>query len=245
MIRIFQALGRSFLDLFHPKMLMLLFLPPVGSLILWGALGYAFWDQLLIFSQFFGEKFLFIQDIPPWMMEWFSVTPSTVTTALAGILALLLILPLAFLTSMLITSVIAMPAVLAFVARKYPEVTKRGRGTFVASTRNMIVSSILYLVLWVISLPFWMIPGLGVALPLLLNGYLNYRLFSFDSLVDHATPRELQVLLGRKRIDFLLLGVMTAALVLIPPLFIILPIYSALCFSRYALLELRDLRSRN
>ncbi|MGZ5278844.1 MAG: EI24 domain-containing protein, partial [Pseudobdellovibrionaceae bacterium] len=155
MIRIFQALGRALLDLFHPKMLLLLFIPPVGSLILWGALGYVFWDQILIFSQFFGEKFLFVQEIPPWMMEWFSVTPSSVTTALAGILALLMILPLAILTSMLITSVVVMPVVLTFVAKKFPEIEKRGRGAFVLSTKNLIVSSIVYQVLWVLSLPLW------------------------------------------------------------------------------------------
>lgn len=245
MIRIFQALGRSVIDLFHYKMLLLLFLPPVGSLILWGALGFLFWDQLLVFSHFFGEKFLFIQAIPPWMTEWFSITPSSVTTALAGVLAILLILPLTILTSMLITSVVAMPVVLRFVEAQFPKLEKKGRGAFIASTKNMIVSSVIYLVLWVVSLPFWMIPGLGVALPLLLNGYLNYRLFAFDSLADFASPREIQVLLGRKRIDFLLLGVMTSALVLIPPMFLILPIYSALCFARYALLELQELRLKS
>jgi hypothetical protein len=242
MIRIFIALGRSFLDLFHWRMLLLLFLPPIGSLVLWGVLGYVFWAQLLAFSQFFGQKFLFIQDIPPWLMDWFSLTPASVTTALAGVLALLLILPLAVLTSMLITSIVAMPVVLRYVAGKFPNLEKRGRGAFVASTRNLIVSSVIYLVLWVLSLPFWMIPGLGVALPLLLNGYLNYRLFAFDSLADFASPREIKELLGRKRIDFLLLGVMISALFLIPPLFVILPIYSALCFARYALLELQEIR---
>jgi hypothetical protein len=242
MIRILQALGRSVLDIFHPKMLLLLFLPPLASLFLWSVLGYVFWDRLLVFSHFFGEKFLFIQDIPPWMMEWFSVTPSSVATALAGILALLLIMPLAILTSMLLTSVLAMPVVLKFVSSKYPDIAKKGQGALVASTKNLIVSSFVYLVLWVLSLPFWMIPGLGVALPLLLNGYLNYRLFAFDSLVEHASPGELKILLGHKRIDFLILGVVISSLVLIPPLFLILPIYSALCFSRYALLELQSLR---
>lgn len=244
MIRIFQALGRSLLDLFHYKMLLLLFVPPMLSLVLWGSLGYAFWDRLLVFSQFFGEKFLFVQDIPPWMMEWFSVTPSSVTTALAWVIAILLILPLVLLTSMLVTSVVVMPIVLTYVAGSFPNLEKKGRGAFVASTRNMIVSSLIYLGLWMISLPFWMIPGLGVALPLLLNGYLNYRLFAFDSLADFASPREMQVMLGRKRVDFMLLGVITSALVLLPPLFFILPIYSALCFARYALLELRESRVR-
>jgi CysZ protein len=225
-------------------MLMVLFVPPLISLVLWGVLGYLFWDQLLAFSQFFGEKFLFVQKIPPWMMEWFAVTPKSVTEALAAVLAILLILPMTILTSMLITSIVVMPIVLRYVARQFPKLEKRGHNAVVSSTKNLIFSSIIYLVLWVVSLPFWMIPGLGVALPLLLNGYLNYRLFAFDALADFATPREIQLLLGRKKVDFLLLGVMTSTLVLVPPLFFILPIYSSLSFARYALLELSELRTR-
>ncbi len=244
MIRIFQALLKSIVDLLHPRMLMLLLLPPLGALMLWGGIGYAFWDQLLVISQSFGEKFLFIQSIPPWVTEWFALTPGSVATALAGLIALLLIIPLTILTSMLITSIAVMPIVLAHIAQKFPELEKRGKNALIGSTRNMIVSSIVYLILWVCSLPLWMIPGLSIALPLFLNGYLNYRLFAYDSLADFASPREIQVLLGRKRIDFLILGVITSALVLVPPLFLILPIYSALCFARYALLELKDLRSR-
>jgi CysZ protein len=244
MIRIFQALLKSVLDLFHPRMLMLMLLPPLGALILWGSIGYIFWDQLLIFSQSFGERFLFSQSIPPWVTEWFALTPGSVATALASLIAFLLILPLTILTSMLITSVVVMPIVLGYIGGKFPELEKRGKNALVGSTKNMIISSVIYLVLWVCSLPLWMIPGLSIALPLFLNGYLNYRLFAFDSLADFASPREIQVLLGRKRIDFLILGVTTAALVLVPPLFLILPIYSSLCFARYAILELKDLRSR-
>jgi hypothetical protein len=46
-------------------------------------------------------------------------------------------------------------------------------------------------------------------------------------------------------VDFWLLGVITSALVLVPPLFLILPIYSALCFARYSLLELQDYRKKS
>jgi hypothetical protein len=242
MLRLFKALIRSLLDLFHPKMLLLLLVPPVLSLIVWGGLGFVFWDSLLTISQSIGEKFLFTQSIPPWMMEWFAVTPTSVATALAAVIAVLLILPMAVLTSMLITSVVAMPVVLAYVGKSFPGLEKRGSSVLVGSFKNLFKSSLIYLLLWLISLPFWMIPGLGVALPLLLNGYLNYRLFAYDALGDFASPRELKVLLNRKRVDFLLLGVITSALLLLPPLFLILPIYSALCFARYSLLELHDLR---
>ncbi|MEZ0390674.1 MAG: EI24 domain-containing protein [Pseudobdellovibrionaceae bacterium] len=244
MTRLLGAFFRSILDLFHPKMLLLLLVPPLLALFVWGGLGYVFWDELLAFSHSFASKFLFSQEMPRWMVEWFSLTPEAVATGIAVVMALLFLLPMIVLTSIGITSVVVMPIVLSYMQRYYPGLERRGKGILRASIRNLIKSSLIYIVLWVVSLPFWMIPGFSVALPLLLNGYLNYRLFVFDILAEYSTPREIQVIMNRKRVDFLLLGVLTSALFLIPPLFLILPIFSALCFARYTLLELQDLRAR-
>lgn len=244
MIRIFHILFKSFIDLFRPRFLVLLLLPPVAALLFWGGLAYYFWDQLLIFSQAFGGRFLFTQEIPAWALEWFSVTPEKVTTFLAGFMAVILILPLTFLTSMLVTSILVMPTVIKFLALSFPSLERKGSSLLVASTQNLIKSSVIYLSLWVLTLPLWAIPGMSIAVPLLLNGYLNYRLFVFDALGEYATLSEIQQLQKRKRVDFLLLGVIISLLVLFPPFFLILPIYGALCFTRYALLELQDLRKR-
>lgn len=241
-MNIVKALLRSLIDLFHPKMLLLLLVPPFVALLIWGGLGVLFWDQLLQFSHIFSQKFLFTQEIPAWMIEWFSVTPESVAKGLAIVVSILLILPMTILTSMLITSLVVMPVVLKYLQKFFPELQKRGSGVFVASIKNLIISSVIYIVLWVMSLPLWMIPGLSVALPLLLNGYLTYRIFVFDILSDYASLREIKVLSGRKRVDFMILGVIVSSMVLFPPLFFILPIYSALCFSRYTLLELQELR---
>lgn len=245
MIRMLHVLFRSFLDLFRPRMLMLLFLPPIAALLFWGLFAYFFWDQLLVFSQFFSQRFLFTQEIPPWLIEWFSVTPEGVATFLAGMMAIALVIPLTFLTSVLLTSVLVMPVVLQYMGKVLPEIEKKGSSMLIASTGNLIKASLIYLVLWVLTLPLWAIPGMSFAIPLLLNGYLNYRLFVFDSLGDYASPEEIQSLLRKKKIDFLLMGVIVSALLLFPPLFFIVPIYSALCFARLTLLELQEFRQEH
>lgn len=244
MTRIFQALFRSVLDLFHPRMLLLLFVPPLLSLAVWIGLGYAFWDSFLGFSQSFTEKYFFSQQAPTWMTDWVSLSPDSVATALTVGIAFLLLVPLVILSSMLITSVVAMPAVLAYMGKYFPGLEKRGSGVLIGSVGNLVKASVIYLGLWLVTLPLWVIPGLAVALPLLLNGFLNYRLFAYDSLGDYASPRELKLLLNRRRVDFLLLGVLLSALVLIPPFFLILPVYSSLCFARFSLLELQEFRKR-
>jgi CysZ protein len=222
-------------------MLLLLFLPPFVSLLLWLGLGFVFWDPFLQFAQDLASRFLVSYEIPSWLTTWFSFSNESVATVLAGVMAAIILLPMIFLTSLLITSVVVMPRAISYVRRSFPNVEMRGQGALRASFANLFRSSVIYLVLWFLSLPLWM-TGVGFAIPLFLNGYLNYRLFAFDALVDIASPTELRVIMRKKRIDYLLLGVLTAALVLVPPLFLILPIYTALCFTRYSFLTIQERR---
>lgn len=239
-----KALFHSFLDLFRPRILMLMFVPPVASILFWALMGYIFWGPILGFAAFFGEKFLFIQSIPPWMIDWFSITPDSVVTALAGILAILLIVPLAIITSLVMTSLLVMPVVISHVSKSFPGLEKRGSGVFRASVKNLVKSSIIYVILWVITLPLWMIPGVGFAVPIILNGYLNYRIFSYDALGEHASLDEIQALMKTKRVDFFLMGILVSAPMIVIFLYLILPVYGALAFTRLALTELQSLRQK-
>jgi hypothetical protein len=237
-----KTLGRAFLDLFRPKILMLLLLPPVIAFILWGGIAYLYWDQILRLAQSYSDRFLFSGDIPPWIIQWLNLSASTVATALAASIALLLIIPLALVSSFALTGILAMPVVLLTVGKDYSNLEKRGKISFSASMRNLVISSLVYLILWALSLPLWIVPGLGFALPLILNGYLNYRLFTFDALADYASKAEIEALLKEHRLDFLILGVVISIPLLFPPFYFILPVYSALTFTRYSLFKLENFR---
>ncbi len=56
-MNLIRTIFASFIDLFRPRILMLVLIPPLASLALWGVLGFLFWDQILKFSQIFAEKF--------------------------------------------------------------------------------------------------------------------------------------------------------------------------------------------
>ena len=241
-MNLIKSLLTSLVDLFRPRILLLVLVPPLGSILLWGLLGFLFWSQILGVAHIFAEKFLFAQQIPQWMIDWFSLTPATVALVLASGIAVLLIIPLAILTSVIVTSIFVMPVVIAQVGKSFPNLKKSGTGVFRASMSNMIKSSVIYLVLWGLTLPLWAVPGLGFAIPILLNGYLNYRLFVFDSLAEYATEKEIHEILKSKRIDFLLLGVITSMMIVFVVLYLILPVYTALCFTRLSLAELDEHR---
>lgn len=237
-----KTLGRAFLDLFRPKILMLLFVPPILSFILWGGVAYLYWDEILKIAQAYSDRFLFSGDIPTWVIQWLGLTSDSVATAVAAAIAVLLLIPLGLVTSFALTGILAMPVVLATVGRDYSNLEKKGKLKFSSSLKNLILSSLIYLIFWTLTLPLWLVPGLGFALPLLLNGYLNYRLFTYDALADYANRDEIEALLKKHRLDFLILGVILSIPLLFPPFFFILPIYSALVFTRYSLIKLERFR---
>jgi CysZ protein len=244
-VNLVKSLFTSLADLFHWRMLVLILVPPLIALTLWGILAWVFWDPMLTLTADLGNRWNLSNLIPEWFMQWFSLDAVQVVTAVAaGIALCLVILPLTFLTSQLIASVILMPFVIKHVHKNYPNLTKKdGQGLFRATIVNQIRSSIIYLFLWVLLFPLWVIPGMNFALPMILNGYLNFRLFAFDALSEHSTKDEIVKFMKLKRLDFLILGILTSALLLFPPLFLVVPLYTALCFTRFAMSELIQFRA--
>lgn len=245
MSNLIQSLLRALLDLFRPRVLLLVFVPPVVAFLFWGFVAFLFWAPLMTFGTWMSEHFLNVQQLPHWTLEWLPLTPQLVATSVAGIIVFLSVLPLAFLTTLILTSVIVMPVVIRILAKEYPHLEKKGGGVnaFVSNFRNLFKTAVIYMVLWLVTLPLWFLPGMSIAIPLVLNGYLNYRLFLFDALGEFGTMEEIKVLLKTRRTDFFLMGLLTSCVFLFPLSFLIGPVYTALAFTRMGFSELAKLRS--
>src|SRR3546814_7799616 len=63
-----------------------------------------------------------------------------------------------------------------------------------------------------------------------------------DAIVEHASPAERRILLERHNTGFWIIGLVCALLNLLPPAWIILPVYSGLVYAHYGLEALRRLR---
>lgn len=230
MKNLIQALSRSLLGLFHPKILLLMFVPPILALVFWGAVAFFAWPNLIATAA--------------WMISWAPEFVQSATGAIAVILAIGMVLPLAIVSVLVFTSVIAMPIIVPHVSNKYfPELAKNNTGAFSASLKNAIWTSAKYLVMWFLTMPLWFVPGLNIAVPLILNGYLNYKLFIYDALGNHASPLEIREVIQSKRAEFYVLGIITAVLVIVPVVFLIAPFYSGLAFTHMGLSELKDYRN--
>ncbi len=239
-----KAIGLSLRDMFRPQMLAILLLPALIAIIIWGAVGYLFWKPIMLWAETEGIRVLFLDRVPESIFQWFHLNPESIAMALSGMMLLAIMLPLIVISALVVTSVVATPVVLRFIAKKYyPDVKRSGAETLVSGVINVVKSILLYIFLWIITIPLWLVPGFQFLLPILLNTWLNYKVFSYDAMIEHATQEERKDIQKKSR-DYLLLLGLVASLMLFPPFFIIAPVFSALIFCHYSLMKIKAARSR-
>jgi len=236
---ILDALGRAFKSLLHPKMLVLTLWPMLLALLFWGGLFWWFWDtwvgDLTQLSQGYGVEDRLANWGFAWVAHWF------VTLMLFS-----LMLPAIYVTSLLFTAIFAMPMMLNFVAaRDYPELEKKYGGTFIGSVWSAVAAVLVFLILWVLTLPLWLIPFGALVVPTLLSAYLNQRLFVYDALTDHASQDEFEKIKERAQGRLFSMGALLGFVHYIPVLNFFTPIYIGLAFIHLSLGELQRLRANS
>ena len=136
-----------------------------------------------------------------------------------------------------------MPMVLRHLGGStYPDVARHGSMALGANLWNVTRSIGVFTVGYLLTMPLWLIPPLALVVPWLWWGWLTANLMRFDSLVEHAAPGERDQLIHADRRAYLLLGLAVALLNVIPPLFLVAPVLSALVFAHYSLSRLRQRR---
>ncbi|MDD3529556.1 MAG: EI24 domain-containing protein [Gallionellaceae bacterium] len=231
------ALQRAGRDLLTPRMLTLSLWPMLLALLAWGLLAW-----------------LFGAELKDWLTAWLATTPFDDLAArvgagwLAGYAALLILalvwLPAMYVTALMITSLALMPVIVAFVAaRDYPALERRRGGGFVGSVANGLVALVLYLAAWLVLLPVWLFAPFGILVSVLLNAWLNQRLFMYDALAEHASAAELKAQRHAGGGRLFALSTLLGLIHLVPVLNLVAPVYMALAFSHHALAALAASRA--
>lgn len=236
MASLFEILSRATADMTQPRVLTVMFLPMLAALALWGGL---FW--------WFGASWLaslegFVAAVP--VTEWVGpeIAGWLLGFATFALLAVAL-LPAIYVTALLITSLIFMPILVGVVAeRHYPALERRRGGSFVGSVGNGLGALIVYLAVWLITLPLWLLGPFGAAVSVLLNAWLNQRLFLYDALSEHADAGELASLRRDVGWPVYLLAALLGLLHFVPLINFFAPVYMGLAFTHHGLSELDRMR---
>jgi len=238
MALIFEILRRAASDLFLPRVLGVVLLPMLIALALWGGLFWVFGDGWIAgLTRLMGSA--------PWP-EWMGSSMATWLVAFGTFFLLaLLLFPAVYLTALLTTSLVLMPLLVNLVAgNRFPSLERRRGGGFVGSLANGVFALMVYLAVWLIPLPFWLLGPFGVVISVLLNAWLNQRLFLYDALADHADPRELATLRGQGGWPLYLLATLLGLLHFVPLFNFLAPVYMGLAFTHYGLVKLDESRNR-
>lgn len=233
MPQVLLALVKSLGSFSRPGLWRYLVLPPLIGALVW--LGAAvFWLGALIDWLGAETPLAWVQaSLANWHLGW-------IASLLAFVGAWVILLAGAYLVTVLVAGVWALPAMVArLAASDYADVSPRGRDSVLLATGVTVRATLLYLLGWTITLPVWIVPGLAVVHSFFWLAYLNRATFAFDALATHASAdewRRLKVSHGRQ---LWTLGLIAALLAHLPLLGFFAPALAALSFVHYGFAALR------
>ena len=226
------ALGRTLGSLREGKVWLYVLTPALFALLL--TIGLAIWALGWMVQQ--------LMQMPPMtlLVGWGLVAVAHILAYLGGWMA---IFAVAYLLALILAAVVVMPLMLRHLSRHdYRDVVAMGRDSFTAAALNSVAAAVVFAVVWVVTIPLWLIPGFSLLVPLLLMAWLNRRTFAYDALSMHATDDEWRALRPRHKAPLFMLGLTMALLAHIPVVGLLVPALAALSFVHYGLEALR--RSR-
>lgn len=214
-------------DLLRPGMLRQALWPPLASLIVWALVARAVWAPAR-------------ERLQAALPDWSWLTTGWLADWLANIVLLMAFAPLAYFTTLVLLAAFALPRMMNIVADSdYPDLLRQGRGALWGSIANTLIAGLIFVVGWLLTLPFILIPGVLLVMPFLWLAWINQRTFRFDALAEHATPAERAAVVREGRGPLYLAGGLSALAAHIPILNFLAPAWTALLFVHVCLMRLR------
>lgn len=223
-----SALLRAVPLFFSARLFALVLLPLVLASLVWLVVAWWAWDPLV-----------------GWLSRSLFAWSGSFGGVAAGMLAALLLTFAAVLTAVTAIAVLAMPVIVDGVAaRDFPALERRRGGTFAGSIVNALGTIAMFVPAWLLALLLLAIPPVYVAVGIVLNAWLNQRLFRYDALALHADAAELRTVIRSARGRLFRLGLAVAPLSFVPLVNLLAPLYAGIAFTYLCLDELTALRSR-
>ncbi len=242
-----SCLYKAFLDLFKPRVLLLLFVPTVLSFSMTGILAWFAFEPLKVFL--LDLTAASVEKVPDWVFKWLDLSPNFfIEWGLADKSAMVAIavvsLPFAVVLSFIFVSTFASWVINKNVRLEhYADLELRGDSSIALNIKNTLKYSLVYILLYFLTIPLMLIPGSIFGIFLLLNTYITYKIGFFDSLVEVATKEEMRAVKLWKRDQYLALAFIVSLLLTSLIFFIVAPVYIALVFAHFSMANLKEVRA--
>jgi hypothetical protein len=210
------AFGRALLSQLHFRMLMLTVMPFLLSIMIWGvALWLGLQPMIDRIHSYFAENdgFRIAGDV----LGRFGL--DAIKTVLVPLIAMWMLLPLMILTALIFVGTLAMPAITRYLAKRdYPDLQPRKGGSLWGSLWISTYSFVVFIVLWILTLPLTAFPPFTFLIQPALWGWLTYRVMAYDALAEHADDQERRDIMRIHRGRLLLIGAITGSMGAAPTL---------------------------
>lgn len=257
------SLGRAILSQLHFKMLLLTLVPFLLSVGIWGVLLWLGYQPIVdwLHASFVDNGWFAVANT---VLEWLGL--GAIKTIIVPLIAMWVLLPLMILTALIFVGTVAMPAIIRHVgSRHYAELERRRGGSLWGTLWISAYSFLIFVVLWLVTLPLSVIPPLTFLIQPLLWGWLTYQVMAYDALAEHASRQEYKDIMRRHRWQLLGIGTIAGFMgaaptllwlsgaflaVLIPPLaagaiwlYVLVFVFTGLWFEHYCLEALARYRA--
>lgn len=225
-----RSLAFALLNLLHPRMLWLMIWPVLVALGGWLTVAFFLWGATAarlagILKRWLESAVFFV-----------SFDFGDAALVAAHVLMYLAIIPLVYLTALLIIGIFGMPEMVEHVARlRYPRLARRRGGSFAGSLCNGAAALLGLVALGLASIPFWIFPPLWPVIPVLILGWVNQRVLRYDALAEHADADEMRAIFAASRGALYCLGALLALVAYVPLIGLFAPMLFGLAFIHYLL----------
>ena len=204
---VLRAYARALGAQFSGRMLLLSALPFLLAGGLWAGLLYVGLQPLIDTLQAFFQSH-HGYDVSNSMLG--AVGLGMLKVVIVPLIAMLLLLPLMIATSLIFMGVAAMPAIARHVStRQFPTLDKKEGGSFMGSLAANLSGVLIFLGLWIVTLPLYAFAPLALLAQVVLWGWLTARVMSYDALAAHASAEERAEVRHARRWPLLWIGMIS------------------------------------
>jgi len=236
-----RAFRRAAVSQCHPRMLFAVLMPFLIALVGAFLLLWLFWTPLTDWLRAEASQWQVVNQVDDWLV---GIGLFSLKLYLVPVVAAAVLLPVSGILGLTIAAIFVMPMVLRHVGhREYASLARQGRNATAVSVWNAITVSAIFAVGWLLTLPLWLVPAMAVILSVFWWAYAFSHMMRVDAIAEHASPQERRLLLKRYNGSFWIIGFICALINLVPPAWIILPVFSSLVYAHFGLDALARLRN--